>query len=314
MEYIVGIGEYATSGRTGDVIKTFALATCVGLVYYSMRRRVMGMAHIQLPNGQNAGENNPTRYADLAPDFLMQEMMKKHGCTKGEILVSLYGGIDGRAQDCFRIGEKNLAIVRAKLKEIGLVYSDVDTGGKDSRTLVADVGTGIVEVIKRPMGTFSTTPKTTAQQTTPVSAVRTSYQPAGQQAGAAFQNAASLGKTISDILGKGTAKPAAGQAAKPDTAHPSRSTRPSFYKPVSFDARPSTSTAQTGGQAKWQVPSQSNRVVAPTKPWENKQAAWNGGKTPAALSGGYYRPTAFEAPKDPRAPGPKPGNNFPKKP
>ena len=154
MEHVVGIGGFAVSNNAGDLIKTFALSTCVGLVYYSMRKRCMGMAHIQLPNARvMRAEDKPSRFADLAPEHLLREMMYKFGCTRGEILISLYGGIDARGEtDCFRIGEKNIAVVKAALKALGLVYSDVDTGGRDSRTLVAYVNTGIVEVIKRPMG------------------------------------------------------------------------------------------------------------------------------------------------------------------
>lgn len=152
MDHVVGIGGYGISGTQGDIVKTFALSTCVGLVYYSMRKRVLGMSHIQLPNSRAMNRNDQlSRFADAAPEHLMKEMMGKFGVTKGELLISLYGGIDSRENDCFRIGEKNLAEVKTALKALGLVYSEVDTGGKDSRTLVAHVSTGIVEVIKRPM-------------------------------------------------------------------------------------------------------------------------------------------------------------------
>ncbi|MDR3207263.1 MAG: chemotaxis protein CheD [Oscillospiraceae bacterium] len=153
MEHIVGIGGYAVSGSPEDVIKTFALSTCVGLVYYSMGRRCMGMAHIQLPDARNGGAKDlPSRFADVAPGFLLSEMIKKLGVSRREILVSLYGGIDPRSeQDCFRIGEKNLEVVKGVLRQMGLRYSAVDTGGQVSRTLIASVANGVVEVIRRPM-------------------------------------------------------------------------------------------------------------------------------------------------------------------
>lgn len=153
MEYVVGIGGFAVSGTPDDVIKTFALSTCVGLVYYSMRKRAMAMAHIQLPTcrSMSAGDK-PSRFADMAPEFLLTEMRQKHGVTQREVLISLYGGIDSKGEsDCFRIGEKNLANVKDALRKLGLVYNEVDTGGQESRTLVAYASTGIVEVIKRPM-------------------------------------------------------------------------------------------------------------------------------------------------------------------
>ena len=152
MEHVVGIGGFAVAAGSNDVIKTFALSTCVGLVYYSMRKRVLGMSHIQLPNSRSMRtDDSPSRFADSAPEHLMKQMMAQ-GVSKHELLISLYGGIDSRSEgDMFKVGEKNIGTVKAALKALGLVYSDVDTGGSDSRTLVAYVSSGIVEVIKRPM-------------------------------------------------------------------------------------------------------------------------------------------------------------------
>jgi chemotaxis protein CheD len=153
LEHVVGIGAYAVSNGPDDVIKTFALATCVGLVYYSMRKRAMAMCHIQLPVCRvMSGNDKPSRFADMAPEFMLKEMAFKHSVTGRELQISMYGGVDSTAGgDMFRIGEKNLEEVRKALGRLGLVYKEVDTGGNDSRTLVAHTSTGIVEVLKRPM-------------------------------------------------------------------------------------------------------------------------------------------------------------------
>jgi chemotaxis protein CheD len=152
MEHVVGIGGFAVSKSPDDIIKTFALSTCVGLVMFSMRKRCLGMAHIQLPECRRLGSDKPSRFADIAPEFMINEMKRDYNCTARELLISLYGGIDSKGpNDCFRIGEKNLANVKAKLKALGLVYNEVDTGGQESRTLIAYSSTGVVEVIKRPM-------------------------------------------------------------------------------------------------------------------------------------------------------------------
>ncbi|MDR0671994.1 MAG: chemotaxis protein CheD [Oscillospiraceae bacterium] len=153
MEHIVSIGGWAVSDNPDDMIKTFALSTCVGLVYYNSRRPCMGMAHIQLPVSRALPAGDlPSRYADLAPGFLLQQMAQRFGVRREELLISLYGGIDAHGHnDYFRIGEKNLSGVREALRRLSLFHSDVDTGGQVSRTLFACVGSGVVEVIKRPM-------------------------------------------------------------------------------------------------------------------------------------------------------------------
>jgi chemotaxis protein CheD len=136
-----------------DVIKTFALATCVGLVYYSMRKHALAMAHIQLPVCRVMSvSDKPSRFADRCAEFLLKEMAFRHGVTGRELQISVYGGVSsGGGGDMFMIGEKNLDELRRSLKRLGLVYKEVDTGGNESRTLVAHASTGIVEVLKRPM-------------------------------------------------------------------------------------------------------------------------------------------------------------------
>ena len=152
MDHVVGIGGFAVSNAPGDIVKTFALATCVGIVYYSISKRCLGMSHIQLPSSSamRAGDL-PSRFADVAPAHLLMEMQRK-GVQKGEIMVSIYGGIQRNGpDDMFRIGEKNIEIVHDMLKKMGMRYTDADIGGLDSRTLVAKVQNGMVEVIRRPM-------------------------------------------------------------------------------------------------------------------------------------------------------------------
>ncbi len=160
MELVVGIGEFESSNNPADVIKTFALSTCVGLIFYSAQKHCMGMSHIQLPFHRDVtSDASPSRFADTAPAFMLQEMTNAYGVTKGELLISLYGGIDPRDEkDCFRVGEKNVFFVKRAIKQLGLSYCDADTGGSVSRTLVASVGSGIVEVVKRPMNLNFNTP------------------------------------------------------------------------------------------------------------------------------------------------------------
>ncbi len=49
MERIVGMGEYVVTDREEDVIRTFALASCVAVTVYSPRRKTAGMIHVVLP-------------------------------------------------------------------------------------------------------------------------------------------------------------------------------------------------------------------------------------------------------------------------
>ena len=46
---VIGIGEMSISTDINDTIKTFALASCVGVTAYSSVKKVGGMIHIVLP-------------------------------------------------------------------------------------------------------------------------------------------------------------------------------------------------------------------------------------------------------------------------
>ena len=43
MEYVIGIGEYIISANQEDVVKTFALSTCVGIVIYDVNKKILAM-------------------------------------------------------------------------------------------------------------------------------------------------------------------------------------------------------------------------------------------------------------------------------
>lgn len=74
MDRIVGIGEFAISNNKSDIIKTFALATCVAVTVYSPLKNIAGMVHIALPSPALPGDDSKTRpccYAITAVPFLI---------------------------------------------------------------------------------------------------------------------------------------------------------------------------------------------------------------------------------------------------
>jgi chemotaxis protein CheD len=154
MEYIVGIGEYAISANSNDVIKTFSLGTCVGLVVYSKSKKVMGLAHIALPDSNinlEDSEGCPARYADKAVDLLVNEMKYRYACSSYDLEVAIIGGFDGKMNDNFKIGERNIEVVTEKLKKMGIRCNSIETGGNKSRTVTAYVETGEVEILSYQM-------------------------------------------------------------------------------------------------------------------------------------------------------------------
>jgi chemotaxis protein CheD len=155
MYRIVGIGEFIISNDSADILKTFALASCIGLTMYSPSRKVLGMAHIALPYSlNNCGDNayQPAYFADLAVPLLLKKLSLDYGCSKHELIVHLFGGAQSiRETDFFQIGLRNSTAVKQILSANHLSYHDGETGGTNSRTISMDVAKGNVKIDFQPL-------------------------------------------------------------------------------------------------------------------------------------------------------------------
>lgn len=150
MDITVGIGEYAISNNAAATLKTFALGSCVAVVFYSPRRMAAGLAHIALPSSgldPARSKRQPAHFVDTAIPFLLEEFRKRYGCAYSELQVSVFGGAETMQQsDSFKIGPKNIEAVRKLLQEYNIMCYKEDTGGGFSRNLEVAVASGDVKV------------------------------------------------------------------------------------------------------------------------------------------------------------------------
>lgn len=152
MERILGLGDIYVTAQEEDILITYALASCIGLVLYCTKKKVLGMAHIVMPNSNNSVyEFKKGYYADTAIDELMRIMQMKYGICPKDLQVKIYGGAQSKIQDHFQIGDKNIAAVVDGLKEYNLCPVISETRGFESRTIEAKVSTGEVKVTNRSM-------------------------------------------------------------------------------------------------------------------------------------------------------------------
>lgn len=147
MQRVVGIGEMIISNNIEDTIKTFALASCVGIVVYSPLRRVGGMIHVVLPEPP-AGKESDERvcyYATTGIPLMISKICNDYKCTKEELKISLYGGANSiRSVDIFNVGKRNLHSIRNILRSMNLRFFDIETGKSVSRTIELHIKTGEV--------------------------------------------------------------------------------------------------------------------------------------------------------------------------
>jgi len=154
MELIVGMGEYFISNREGDILKTFALASCVAVTAYSPTQKAAGMIHVVLPApfGDKDVIERPAYFATTGIPLLIGEMCQRYGCLKEELQIQMFGGADSiMSQDVFKVGMKNIDAARGSLLGMGLTAVKADLRGNESRTLEMDVKTGTIKIFRQPI-------------------------------------------------------------------------------------------------------------------------------------------------------------------
>lgn len=153
MDIIVGLGDYAISNKQDDILKTYALSSCVGVTMYCPVLGVAGMIHVVLPDDQiNNNQYKPSYYATTGVPLLLHNLESEFGCKNHNLVIRLYGGADSiQHSDLFCIGRKNIYAVTTLLSEMKLNFQYSGVGGKLSRTIEMEVATGNIKVFTQPI-------------------------------------------------------------------------------------------------------------------------------------------------------------------
>ncbi|SDE27750.1 chemotaxis protein CheD [Desulfuromonas thiophila] len=146
---ILGVGEFGASNNPADVVKTFALGSCVAVILMCPKTRTVGMVHVALPEAKINPEKARTRpgyFADTGIPALL-EQMGRMGCDpRGRgFIVKLAGG--ARIMDpnnTFNIGKRNALAVKKVLWKYALGAVAEDLGETYSRTVAVVVSSGEV--------------------------------------------------------------------------------------------------------------------------------------------------------------------------
>ncbi len=144
----VGVGEYATSKSSDEIVKTLALGSCVAVVLLDPINRAVGLLHVALPessiNKKRAAEK-PGMFADTGIDTILQEMGKNGYKPGGRLIVKLAGGASIMdPNNTFNIGKRNILAVRKCLWHYKLGAVAEDIAGTISRSVSVNLKTGKV--------------------------------------------------------------------------------------------------------------------------------------------------------------------------
>ncbi|PLX47544.1 MAG: chemotaxis protein CheD [Desulfobulbaceae bacterium] len=146
---VLGVGDLGASKNPPELIKTYALGSCVAVILIHPKTRVVGMVHVALPdstiNPQKA-RTKPGYFADTGIPALIREMMGL-GCSGGpkQMVAKIAGGAKIMdPNNVFNIGNRNILAVKKILWKYGVGPRAEDVGGVISRTVTVSAKTGRV--------------------------------------------------------------------------------------------------------------------------------------------------------------------------
>lgn len=146
-DLIVGISDIKVSNNAADVIVTYALGSCIGIVVFDPIAKVGGLLHYMLPESaldQNKARENPAMFADTGIPLLFKSCYKL-GAEKRRMIVKAAGGasiLDDT--NFFRIGQKNIMAMRKIFWKNNVMIDKEDTGLNYNRTIRLEMSTGKV--------------------------------------------------------------------------------------------------------------------------------------------------------------------------
>jgi chemotaxis protein CheD len=144
-QVVVGISDCRVTNDASTSIVTYALGSCIAVAIYDPVARVGGMLHLMLPESSldtAKAERNPYMFADTGIPLLFRQAYAA-GADKKRLVVRLAGGAQVMDEaGIFNVGKRNCLTVRKVLWRAGVMISAESVGGRESRTVRLEVGTG----------------------------------------------------------------------------------------------------------------------------------------------------------------------------
>jgi chemotaxis protein CheD len=146
MNITVLVGDMRT-GRSGDLLVTHALGSCLGLMVFDPVAKVGGLLHAMLPlsniNPEKA-RGNPAMFVDTGVPLLFKALYEM-GAVKERLTVKAAGcGNPMGKNEVFKIGERNYTVLKKLLWKNNILLKAENVGGTASRTIHFEVESGTV--------------------------------------------------------------------------------------------------------------------------------------------------------------------------
>jgi len=146
---VVGISDMKVSNSPDEVLITYSLGSCLGVIVYDPVARVAGLPHSMLPLSKidpQKAKAAPFMFVDTGIPLLFKEAYCL-GAEKRNMIVKAVGCsslLDEKG--FFKIGERNFTVLRKLLWKNNILIEKQDIGGSHSRTASIIVASGEVKI------------------------------------------------------------------------------------------------------------------------------------------------------------------------
>jgi chemotaxis protein CheD len=124
------------------VVITTILGSCAALCLWDYRKKIGGMNHYLLPEGDEAGPNR-LRYGNVANPSLLNDILAL-GCEIKNLQAKVFGGSSAFAANPLQsVGTRNAQLAEEFVRSAGIRLVAKDVSGRHGRKLIFDTQDGV---------------------------------------------------------------------------------------------------------------------------------------------------------------------------
>lgn len=125
---------------------TTILGSCAALCLWDSQKKIGGMNHYLLPEGEDSGPNR-LRYGNVANPALLKELLSL-GCEVKNLQAKIFGGSSAFAANPLQsVGTRNAKLAEEFLRAEGIRTVAKDVSGKHGRKLIFKTKDGSTQIL-----------------------------------------------------------------------------------------------------------------------------------------------------------------------
>ena len=139
----------AASNSRGQIISTYALGSCIGVIAFDPTNFIGGMLHFMLPDSSLSAEKargKPCMFCDTGCKYFFAELESLGAKLRNTKLMIAGGASVIQNSDFFKIGVRNQEAIRKYLAKADLTIQVENVGGLNNRTVHLSLKDGSVKL------------------------------------------------------------------------------------------------------------------------------------------------------------------------